>query len=247
MRLLGDWLESNSRKKGSRIILAADVGGPFDTRLDKAASLVSAMKDRVVAVKVNWHLLLPYGVLGLRGLADRCAEEGLPLIADMKLNDIGATNVEAAQTLFSNGFDAVIANPFVGYKEGMEDLLTKGKEMGKAVILLVYMSHEGARDGYGLKVKGEPLYLNFARKTRRWGAAGAVVSSKSPSIIREVRSILREDQVILSPGVGFQGGDARKALAAGSDYLIVGRSIVASKDPVRSVEALNRELGSRGA
>lgn len=247
MRLLGDWLESNSRKKGSRIILAADVGGPFDARLDKAASLVSAVGDSVVAVKVNWHLLLPYGVLGLRGLVERCAEEGLPLIADMKLNDIGATNVEAAQTLFSNGFDAVIANPFVGYKEGIEDLLTKSNEMGKAVILLVYMSHGGAREGYGLKVKGEPLYLSFARKTRSWGAAGAVVSSKSPSIIREVRSLLRDDQVIMSPGVGFQGGDGRKALAAGSDYLIVGRSIVGSKDPAKSVEALKRELGSTGA
>jgi orotidine-5'-phosphate decarboxylase len=246
VRLLGDWLESNSRKSGSRIILAADVGGPFDARLDKAASLISAMRDRIVAVKVNWHLLLPYGVLGIRGLVERCADEGLPVIADMKLNDIGATNVEAAETLFSNGFSAVIANPFVGYKEGVEDLLTKSKEMGKAVILLVYMSHSGAREGYGLKVGGEPLYMNFARKAKRWGADGAVVSSKSPSIIREVRSILGDKQVILSPGVGFQGGDARKALAAGSDYLIVGRSIVDSKDPVRSVEALNRELESKG-
>ena len=99
----------------------------------------------------------------------------------MKLNDIGATNVEAAETLFSNGFDALIANPFVGYKEGIEDLLEKSREMRKGVIMLVYMSHAGAKEGYGLKVGGEPLYLRFARKTRRWGADGAVVSSKSPS------------------------------------------------------------------
>ncbi len=247
MRLLGDWLESNSRKSGSRVILAADVGGPFETRLERAVSLVSAVGERVVAVKVNWHLLLPYGVLGLRGLVERCVEAGLPLIADMKLNDIGSTNVEAAETLFSNGFDALIANPFVGYKEGMEDLLAKSREMRKGVIMLVYMSHAGARDGYGLRAGGEPLYVAFARKTRRWGADGAVVSSKSPSIIREVRSVLKKDQVILSPGVGFQGGDARKALEAGSDYLIVGRSIVDSKDPARSVEALNRELEPKGA
>lgn len=247
MRPLGDWLESNTRKSGSRIILAADVAGPFDTRVEKAVSLVSAVREGIVAVKVNWHLLLPYGVLGLRELVERCSDGGLPLIADMKLNDIGSTNVEAAETLFSSGFDAVIANPFVGYKDAIEDLLTKSREMRKGVFLLVYMSHAGAREGYGLGLGGEPLYLAFARKTRRWGADGAVVSSKSPSIIREVRSILRREQVILSPGVGFQGGDARKALAAGSDYLIVGRSIVDSKDPVRKVESLNRELAGRGA
>ena len=154
MRLLGDWLESNSRKSGSRIILAADLGGPFQTRVERAAALVSSVRERVVAVKVNWHLLLPYGVLGLRGLVELCGDAGLPLIADMKINDIGATNVEAAETLFSNGFDALIANPFVGYKEGMEELLAKSREMRKGVIMLVYMSHAGARDGYGLKVGG---------------------------------------------------------------------------------------------
>jgi len=246
VRLLGEWLESNSRKSGSRIILAVDVGGPFETRLDRAASLISAVSERVVAVKVNWHLLLPYGVLGLRDLAGRCSDAGLPLIADMKLNDIGATNAEAAETLFSNGFDALIANPFVGYKEGMDDLLEKSRAMRKGVIMLVYMSHAGAKEGYGLRTGGEPLYLSFARKTRKWGADGAVVSSKSPSVIREVRSILKKEQVILSPGVGFQGGDAKKALAAGSDYLIVGRSIVESKDPGRSVEALSREARREG-
>jgi orotidine-5'-phosphate decarboxylase len=247
VRPFGDWLESNSRKSGSKIILAVDVGGPLESRVTAAASLVSALREGIVAVKVNWHLLLPYGVLGIRELVERCADAGLPLIADMKLNDIGATNAEAAETLFSNGFDAVIANPFVGYREGMEDLLRKSREMHKGVILLVYMSHAGAREGYGLKVGGEPLYLGFARKTRKWGADGAVVSSKSPSIIREVRSILGKEQFILSPGVGFQGGDARKALKAGADYLIVGRSIVGSKDPAKAVDALNRELGHPGA
>jgi orotidine-5'-phosphate decarboxylase len=242
VKLLGDWLESNSRKFGSKVILAVDVTGPYESRVERASELVSLLKERIVGVKVNWHLLLPFGVLGLRGLAERCADAGLPLIADMKLNDIGATNVEAAQALFSNGFQALIANPFVGYEEGIEELMTKSREMKKGVFLLVYMSHRGAREGYALKVGGDPLYLRFARETRRWRADGAVVSSKSPSIIREVRSVLRKDQMILSPGVGFQGGDAGRALGAGSDYVIVGRSIVDAREPLRSVDALNREL-----
>jgi orotidine-5'-phosphate decarboxylase len=242
VRLIGDWLESNSRKFGSKVILAADVTGPYESRVERASELVSKLKERIVGVKVNWHLLLPFGVLGLRELAERCGDAGLPLIADMKLNDIGATNVEAAQVLFSNGFEALIANPFVGYEDGVEELMARSREMRKGVFLLVYMSHSGAREGYALRVGRDPLYLRFARKARRWDADGAVVSSKSPSIIREVRSILRKDQVILSPGVGFQGGDASRALRAGSDYVIVGRSIVDAKDPLRSVDALNREI-----
>jgi len=244
VKLLGDWLESNSKKSGSRVILAADVTGPYESRVERASELVSLLKERIVAVKVNWHLLLPYGVLGLRELVERCGDAGLPVIADMKLNDIGATNVETAETLFSNGFDALIANPFVGYKEGLEELMSKCREMRKGVVLLVYMSHSGAKEGYGLKVGNEPLYLRFARDTRKGGADGAIVSSKSPSIIRQVRSVLRKEQVILSPGVGFQGGDARRALKAGSDYVVVGRSITEAKDPSRSVDSINRELGA---
>jgi orotidine-5'-phosphate decarboxylase len=247
VRLLGDWLESNSRKSGSRIILAADVGGPYATRLERASSLISSTKESIAGVKLHWYLLLPFGVLNLRELVDRCHDAGLPIIVDFKLNDVGSTNLEVVDTLFSNGFDALIANPFVGYKEGMEEVIRRSRELGKGVILLVYMSHKGAREGYGLKVGGEPLYLRFARKTSEWGADGAIVSAKSLSIIRRVKSILRSDQVILSPGVGFQGGEAGKAIKAGADYLIVGRTIINSKDPVKSLDALNRELGPPGA
>ncbi len=39
---------------------------------------------------------------------------------------------------------------------------------------------------------------------------------------------------IYSPGVGVQGGDAKKALDAGSTYLIVGRSIYNADDPEKA-------------
>jgi orotidine-5'-phosphate decarboxylase len=246
VRLLRDWLDTNSQKSGSKVILAADVGGPVETRVDRAVSILDQVGERIVAVKVNWHILLTDGVRGLRALKERCEELGLPLIADMKLNDIGTTNAEAAKILFSNGFEAVIANPFVGYEDGIRELLAEAKKMGKGVILLVYMSHEGAKEGYALQADGEKLYLRFARKTKEWGADGAIVSSRSPSVIREVRGVLAAEQLILSPGVGFQGGEPGEALAAGADYLIVGRSIVESKDPVGAVERLERSLRAPG-
>ena len=43
---------------------------------------------------------------------------GLPLIADIKLNDIESTNLDAVELLFADGVDAVIANPFVGVRGG---------------------------------------------------------------------------------------------------------------------------------
>jgi orotidine-5'-phosphate decarboxylase len=239
---LRDWLESRSLKSHSRLVLALDTNGPYSTRLDRASSILAQVGDRIAGVKVNWHLLLPFGAIGLGRLAEQCGELGIPLIADMKLNDIASTNVEAAETLFANGFEAVIANPFVGYREGMKDLIARSHELGKGVILLVYMSHAGAREGYGLKVGGEPLYARFAREARRWGADGVVVSGKAPAVIRSARRLVGEEIVILSPGIGFQGGDAAKARRAGADYLIVGRAIVDAADPAAVVDSLNAGL-----
>ncbi|MDA4117476.1 MAG: orotidine 5'-phosphate decarboxylase, partial [Thaumarchaeota archaeon] len=144
----------------------------------------------------------------------------------------------------SNGFDALIANPFVGYRDGIQDLLVKSHRMGKGVILLVYMSHAGAKEGYGMKVGGSPLYMIFARRAREWGADGIVVSAKSPSVIKSVRSLVGDDMVMMSPGVGVQGGDAKRAVKAGSDYVIVGRTLIGAKDPVKTADDMNRGLGA---
>ena len=43
---------------------------------------------------------------------------------------------------------------------------------------------------------------------------------------------------IYSPGVGTQGGSVKKAIANGSDFLIVGRTILGSKNPVRTATQL---------
>ena len=240
---LGEWLESNHQRSGSRVIFAPDLVGPYSTRVERAAELVSRLGRDLVGVKVNWHLLLTSGVVGLRPLADACARAGLPLIADMKLNDIASTNLEAARILFSNGFEALIANPFVGREEALGDLIDEAHRAGKGVVLLVYMSHAGAKEGYGLRVGGRPLYLRFASDAAKWEADAVVVSAKSPAIIRSVRRTVGREMPIMSPGVGAQGGDAARAVSAGADYIIVGRTIFEASDPAMEVRALNAAPG----
>jgi orotidine-5'-phosphate decarboxylase len=233
---------SSAARNQSRVIVALDVVGPLDRRVETARGILARVRSDVAAVKVNMHLLLPFGVLGLRDLFEDCRSNGIPVIADVKLNDIEATNREAVGTLFSSGIDAVIANPFVGFREALSGVFKVADEMEKGVILLVYMSHAGAREGYGAKLaSGKPMYSVFAERAKRWSADGVVVSAKSSSVLREVRKIIGGEQLILSPGVGAQGGEARKALRAGSDYVIVGRSITEADDPGRAAEEVRKE------
>ena len=239
----GDRLRESSQRHRSRIVLALDVTGAQATRAARAEALLGDLASSLAGVKVNFQLLLPQGLKGLAGVAEICARNGLPLIADIKLNDIESTNVETVEMLFGSGFDAVIANPFTGHREGLSGVMARARALEKGVILLVYMSHAGADEGYALRVGDEPMYARFARKVKEWDADGAIVSAMSLDIIKEVRRILNPWQAILSPGVGFQGGEADRAVKAGTDYAIVGRTIIEAMSPRSVLADLNRSLG----
>jgi orotidine-5'-phosphate decarboxylase len=69
---------------------------------------------------------------------------------------------------------------------------------------------------------------------------GIVVGATFPEMIRTCKES-HPDLPVFSPGVGVQGGSAGDAVSAGSDYLIVGRSILESDDPVRAAAELRAQ------
>ncbi len=181
---------------------------------------------------------------GVQKIIDKAHDLGLPAIMDAKINDIGNTNRTIAEYYYKAGFDAVIASPFVGWDEGMQPVFEVAHKMNRGVIVLVYMSHKGAVEGYGQMVQDTaadqlvPQYRVFAEKALKWNADGAVVGATYPEKIREISAILKNKVPIYSPGVGVQGGDAEAAVKAGADYLIVGRVIVEAKDPEKMAERI---------
>lgn len=239
-------MEQASKKADSCIVLALDLPPNEPKKLFlKAEEILEKTHSHICAVKLNHHLTLPLGLFDKVGeLLAQARDYGLPTIMDCKVNDIGNTNRTIAEYYFKAGFDAVIANPIVGWEEGLQPVFETARLMNKGVILLVYMSHKGAPDGYGRKVlmeeTGQPVfqYKVFARKALQWNADGAVVGATYPERIREVHSILGERVPIYSPGVGVQGGGVETALNGGAKYLIVGRGITLAEDPAKIAEEL---------
>jgi len=229
----------SAAKNKSKVVLALDLSGPYNRRLGRAEEVLEATKHGIAAVKVNQHLLLPFGLQGLQGVIRLCKRQGLPLIADLKINDIESTNLNIVDSLFDFGFNAVIANPFVGREEGLGKVVERVHSLGGGILFLVYMSHKGAEEGYALRLEGgEPLYRVFAERARDWKADGVVVSAKSADKIAETRRVVGKDLLIFSPGVGAQGGDARRGASSGVDFLIVVRSITESTDPRKALRDL---------
>lgn len=222
----------------SSVVLALDLSGPYESRVQRATKVLLATESRVAAVKLNNHLLLPFGLEGVRGLVAECKSQGIPVIADLKVNDIESTNINIVESLSDYGLDAVIANPFVGREEGLGKMVERFHARGGGVIFLVFMSHAGSKEGYGLQVGGEPVYREFARRARDWGADGVVVSAKDPAKIAETRKIVGRECLVFSPGVGAQGGDLKAGAGSGADFIIVGRSVTDAPDPAGALLGL---------
>jgi orotidine-5'-phosphate decarboxylase len=237
-------MEQTAKAKKSSVVLALDF--PYQSKenrsglLAKAQGVLAAVSPYICAVKINHHLTLPLGTFdGVQGLIAQAHDAGLLAIMDGKVNDIGATNQTIAEYYFEAGFDALIANPFIGWEEGLKPLFETAARLQpqRGIILLAYMSHKGAAEGYGQAITDPQSgtltkqYLAFAQKALSFNADGVVVGATVPEKIREIHQILDGKVPIYSPGVGAQGGAAEEALKAGSRYLIVGREIVQAQNP----------------
>jgi len=242
-------MQEAANSKNSRIVLALDF--PFEAPenrsriLVKAQSILKAVHPYICAVKINHHLVLPLGTFdGVQHIVDQIRGQGLLAIMDAKVNDIGATNETMAQYYYAAGFDALIANPFIGWEEGLKPLFEVSKRLNRGMILLCYMSHKGASEGYGQTIidpeTGEktPQYISFAKKALKYGADGIVVGATYPQKIIEVKKVVRGKVPIYSPGVGAQGGAAEAAIKAGANYLIIGREITLASDPAKAASQL---------
>lgn len=227
-----------SRTNKSRIVLALDLENPDpNALLQRSLQILENVSTAICAVKVNRQLVLSLGLHhGVSRIVKMAHELALPTIMDAKINDVGHTNEFIMRSYIDAGFDGVIASPVVGWEGGMDSVFRLAKSKGRAVILLVYMSNPGAENFYSLKTtpaigNPRPVFELFAEMAAEWEANGVIVGATKPEIIARVRKLVGQEMAIFSPGVGAQGGDPRRAMAAGSDYLIVGRSIYADPNP----------------
>jgi len=152
------------------------------------------------------------------------------VILDAKRGDIGSTAEQYALEAFERyGADAVTVNPYLG-RDSVEPFL---KYQDKGVIVLCRTSNPGARDFQDLTVSVQTkLYQHVAETVARdWNSAGncmLVVGATYPEELADIRSRVG-NLPILVPGVGAQGGDVAKVMAAGKTAAGTGLVISSSR------------------
>ena len=206
----------------SRLILALDV-----LEGEKALDIAKKTAPYLYAIKVGWPLVMNAGMDIVREISQFSR-----VICDFKVADIPNTTRLIVRTAKKYGASGIIVHSFVG-RDSVRAAVEEAGDMD--VFVVTEMSHPGALDF--MQENAEKM-VKIAKEE---GALGIIAPATRPERLREIRKIAG-DLLILSPGVGAQGGKARDAIEAGADYIIVGRSIYNAENPEKKAKEIMEEI-----
>mgnify|MGYP002576308723 FL=1 len=209
----------------NNLILALDV-----TNKDKALEICKQVKPYINTIKIGYPLTLAEGLKIIKIIKD---EFNANIICDYKVADIDATNSKICDLTFDAGADAIICHGFVG-SDSVQACLDSANDHGKEIFLLTEMSHPGAK--MFLQKDTEAI----AKMGVGMGITNYVAPATRLDRLSKIRDIAGDDACIISPGVGKQGGDAKKTLEFAS-AIIVGRSIYESDNPALACEKIIKD------
>jgi orotidine-5'-phosphate decarboxylase len=117
------------------------------------------------------------------------------------------------------------------------------------VTLLTSMA---ARDLADVGIAGDPAQatLKLARLTQASGLDGVVCSAQEAQLLRRECG---SQFVLVTPGIRLSAGKAddqqrvmtpAAAIAAGADYLVIGRPVTQASDPAAVLNTINREIAA---
>lgn len=190
-------------------------------------AIIEATHDVVGFYKPNIAFYEAQFIDGLRALKStidfiHSIAPSVPVILDFKRGDIDNTNNGYVQLAFDwLNADAVTVHPYLG-AEAMQPFLGRSE---KGIIVLCRTSNKGADEFQDQRLPfgklGTPLYQYVAHQVEsKWnqnGNCGVVVGATYPNELQHVRQIVGHDMPILIPGIGAQGGDLEKTVAAGKN------------------------------
>jgi orotidine-5'-phosphate decarboxylase len=221
-----------------RLIVALDVPS-----IEMALSLVTRLGRSVTFYKIGYQL----GYAGGLAFAHQLIDDGKQVFLDFKLHDIGNTVEKGVVSVAKMGASFLTVH---GYPQTMQAAV-KGKGGSNLKILAVtvltsYDDNDLSNAGYRMKV--DELAAARAEQARDLGIDGLVCS---PEEAANLRKLVGDKMALVTPGIrpaGAATGDQKrimtpaKAIAAGADYLVVGRPITEAADPKAAAEAIVGEI-----
>ncbi|MCG9964940.1 MAG: orotidine-5'-phosphate decarboxylase [Shewanella sp.] len=225
------------------ILVALD----YDNK-NHALQLIDQLDPNMCRLKVGKEMFTLFGPQLVKDIHER----GFDLFLDLKFHDIPNTVAKAVAAAAELGvwMTNVHASGGPAMMEAAKKALQPyGKEapMLIAVTVLTSMSDEDLKL-IGIDVPAFEHVQRLAKLTKQAELDGVVCSAQEASVLK---SLLGQDFKLITPGirpVGSDVGDQHRvmtppeALAAGADYLVIGRPITKATDPLTALQAIHQSL-----
>ncbi len=225
----------------NRVIVALDVA-----TLSEAADLARRLAPHVAAVKIGSQLFTAEGPLAIHAMR----EISLAVFLDLKFHDIPNTvagAVASARNLgvwmlnvHCSGGSAMMAEA----AKAVSAPAPGGRPLVLGVTILTSLDEASLQATLGTVRTLREQVQHLARQAQAAGLDGVVAS---PHEIVDIRQACGPAFLIVTPGVRpaeADRGDQRRvmtpgeAIWVGADYVVVGRPILAAKDPVEAAQRI---------
>ena len=220
-----------------RLIVALDLSS-----VGAAQAMVARLGDTVSFYKIGYELAFAGGLDYVPVLT----EAGKRVFLDLKLHDIGNTVAAGVKSISRLGASFLTVHAYPQTMEAAVNAREGDLRILAVTVLTSYDDHDLKAAGYEMTVRR--LVMGRADQARLLGVDGIVCAAGEAG---GVRSVIGPHMVLVTPGIrpaGTEAGDQKRvmspaaAIAAGADYLVVGRPIIAASDPQAAAEAIVEEI-----
>lgn len=223
-----------------RLIVALDVPD-----VATAQMMVTRLDDSVVFYKIGYQLAYAGGL----SIVGDLVRSGKKVFVDLKLHDIGNTVASGVESLAKLGATFLTVH---AYPQTMKAAVAARKGSNLKILAVTVLTSYNDADtqeaGYRLGVS--ELVEMRARQAQAIGVDGLVCSAEEAA---NLRKIVPPGMSLVTPGIrpaGSAVGDQKRimtparAIAAGANYLVVGRPVIEATDPKAAADAIVAEIAA---
>ncbi|MDP2560332.1 orotidine-5'-phosphate decarboxylase [Psychrobium sp. 1_MG-2023] len=227
----------------SKVVVALD----FDNK-EQALAFVDSISADSCRLKIGKEMFTYFGPEFVKALVDK----GFDVFLDLKFHDIPNTVAKAVTAAAELGVWMVNVHATGGEKmmrAAKEALVPYGDKAPLLIAVTVLTSMEQAElPLIGIDAPLDQHVERLATLTKECGLDGVVCSAQEA---KKLKSLLGQEFNLVTPGIrpaGSAVGDQKRimtpvqAVAAGSDYLVIGRPITKADNPSEVLRDINQSL-----
>ena len=176
---------------------------------------------------------------------------GFDIFLDLKFHDIPNTVASAVEVASEMGVWMLNVHTSGGSKMVEAARLAANKSVNPPLVIgVTILTSLNQADMNELGVKSISNQINDLASLAHKSSLDGIVCSAGD--VKNIKSLLGEDFLTITPGIRSinapkddqsRVSSAKQAIEDGSDYLVIGRPITRSSDPLKSLEIFLKEIG----